>query len=81
MRPDTAALVIAAFPAAGAIAAYALGAPWVAVALAGSTAIALRLLWRAPECDDGGNDIEALIDATREDMPDYVPAEWTRELS
>ena len=28
-----------------------------------------------------GDGIEALIDATREETPDYVPAEWTEEYN
>ena len=81
MKPDRAAVILAAPATAGAVIAWARGAPWVAVALAGAAAVMLRLFWYVPLCDDDGNDIEALIKATREDIPDYVPAEWTKGIS
>ena len=34
------------------------------------------MCWRAPLLDEDGNDIEALIRATREQTPDYVPDGW-----
>ena len=42
------------------------------------TAAGLRIVLRPCDCD---SDIEALITATRETAPDYVPAEWTREYN
>ena len=47
-----------------------------ALAVAVLIAIAQAFL---PCRDDGG--LEALIDATREDIPDYVPDEWTEEYN
>ena len=81
VKPDRAAVILAAPATIGAIVAWARGAPWAAVGLAGAAAVMLRVCWRIPECDDDGNDIEALIEATREDIPNYVPAEWTKGFS
>ena len=71
MKPDRAAVILAA-PAA--------------IGLAGAAAVMLRACWRIPECDDDGNDLEAehfaaVADITRERIPDYVPAEWTKGIS
>ena len=80
MKPDRAAVILAVPAAAGALIAWARGAPWAAIGLAGAAAVMLRACWRIPECDDDGNDIEALIDATREKNPQY--ADWDiRELT
>jgi hypothetical protein len=78
-RPDPAAITIAA---AGAIwTGLFIVAGWTVAAgiAAGCTAAAAILFWHVPLCEDGG-DIDALIEATREQHPRY--ADWdTRELT
>jgi hypothetical protein len=80
--PDRAAVTAAAFITADAGIAVLAGAPpWVAVVLALMACGALALFWRVPLLGDDGNDIEALVRATREDMPDHVPDQWTKEFN
>lgn len=50
---------------------------WKAVIIGGASAIACGVAL-AVSC--GGDDIEAIADATREDVPDFIPAEWVRDL-
>ena len=76
-RPDSAAVTVVAFFAADAGIALLCGATWAAVELALVAGGMLALLLRESPRD--GNDIEALIEATREDMPDYVLDEWVKE--
>jgi membrane protein implicated in regulation of membrane protease activity len=79
VKPDPAAVIIAVICAAEAGIALACGWPWAAVAFATLAVAALALLWRVPLCDQDGNDIEALMRATREQVPDFVPDEWVRK--
>ena len=51
---------------------------WVAM---GTLAILVVLGAGAIARRRGGGDIEALIEATRETIPDHVPDAWTKELS
>lgn len=78
-RPDSAAVIVAVFLLADAGIALLCGAPWVAIVLTLMACGALGLFWRVPLLDENGDDIEALIEATREDMPEFVPAEWVKE--
>jgi hypothetical protein len=73
-----AAVTVAAFLALDAGIAAVSGAPWVAIMLAILACTAPFWRWLPLPADD---DIEALIKATREKTPDYVPAEWTEEFN
>jgi len=71
--PGRAAVITVALLAADAGIALVLGAPLVAAVLAVIAAAAAVAFRRVPVIDD--DDLEALAEATREDIPDHVPAE------
>jgi len=53
---------------------------WVAMGTLG-VLIVLGAGAIARRCGENDSDIEALIEATRETIPDHVPDAWTKELS
>ena len=53
----------------------------LAAPIATGTIAALVVLAAGALASRRGDGIEALIDATREDFPDYVPHEWTEEYN
>ena len=81
MKPSKPSMICAVILGGEAAIAWACGSRTAATVLACLAAGTCALLWHIPLYDDNGNDIEALITATREDIPDHVPAGWTEEYN
>ena len=81
MKPSKPSMICAVILGGEAAIAWACGSGTAAIVLACLAAGTAALFWHIPLCDDNGNDIDALITATREDIPDHVPAGWTEEYN
>lgn len=76
-RPSSPAVVLTAVFASEAAICARLGQYQGAAILACLGVAAAAVFWHYPWWRD--DDIEAIVKATRETIPDYVPADWTEE--